>query len=1158
MALNAFEVFAKLSLDSSEYDSSLKAAESEASSFGSKLSSAFKAVGVAATAVAGTVTGISAAFIKSAGDVASYGDNIDKMSQKMGMSAKSYQEWDAVMQHSGTSMETLKASMKTLANAAQTGSEAFTALGISQEEIKKLSQEQLFDRTITALQNVTDETQRTYLASKTLGRGATELGALLNTSAEDTQKMKDRVHELGGVMSDEAVKAAAAYQDSLQDMSTAFAGLKRNLTSEFLPSIKSVMDGLTDLFAGDFEKGLQGINEGVKKSVDSLSDELPKVIEVGTNIVLALADAITDNLPKLFEAGSQAVTQLATGIISNLPAIGSAALQAVQSLVDGITTSMPNLAQQGADVIVSLANGIAKSAPELIKSATEAISIFVEEITKPDKLNEIIDAGVEMVGALLSGVVEAIPKLVDTAIDAAGNLLSALPGLEGFGKFIKEHKELVEAAAGAWLVYKAAVAIGNIVSAASTAIKGLVSAIGAQTAALTGATAAQTALNVVMAAAPYVAAAAAITAVTAELTYYYNAIFDVSEGVKKAQKAQEEFVASINAGHTAADMELDQLQRKADKYEELRNTQNRSAEQERQLKALAQEMQTALGNEIEVVNSATGEYNDLSNAVDNYIEAKKREAQISVYQDKLKQAYEEMYKVEEEMERRKEEFANRGFNLLDWYGKVAEYNFRNDMIALNKTRQEWEGVIDDISGKMENKLDEAKRDVDNKFNDLADSVYAAEQRLAAYAPAKFIPTEALRQMEGGAAPTISLLEKGIKDTADAGATLLSNTASTESSLVKQTLTFAYANVGEYKKGSLGIVKRIGEAISEADEKLDRIASTVWSRDQSEVQRRITNESLNTQEQLDLWTKVRDQYVINSEQWIAANDKVIASEKKLEEENTKSAENMASSAKKQAEAIQTAYESMQEGIANAQDEYSKAVADRADEIMNQYGLFDEVPARVQKSGDQLMKNLTEQVAATKKFYSDIEKLSERGVSDDLVESIRAMGVKAGDELDAILDMTDEQLKEYDDKFKEKKELSTGFAETQLEPLKEETEQKIAALTADYSETIAQSGTEIATMLISNISTGMQTGAETVVADVKDATTKAWKEAFGTEDMTSVGTIAPELTTNATVNNDNKFQFTFNGVQFQNLTAMAKALANEMQFLLNRKKAGYAGT
>ena len=82
--------------------------------------------------LAAGVATVSTAIVKGSSDVASYGDNIDKMSQKMGLSAQSYQEWDAVMQHSGTSMEAMKSSMKTLANAAQSNSVAFEKLGISQ------------------------------------------------------------------------------------------------------------------------------------------------------------------------------------------------------------------------------------------------------------------------------------------------------------------------------------------------------------------------------------------------------------------------------------------------------------------------------------------------------------------------------------------------------------------------------------------------------------------------------------------------------------------------------------------------------------------------------------------------------------------------------------------------------------------------------------------------------------------------------------------------------------------------------------------------------------------------------------------------------------------------------------------------------------------
>lgn len=235
------------------------AGKSFGSGFGSVIGGTTKLMAGAVAAGGAAITALGASFVSSAGDVASYGDNIDKMSQKMGLTAEAYQEWDAVMQHSGTSMETMKASMKTLANAAETNNKAFGELGITQEQLATMSQQDLFEATIAGLQNVTDDTQRTYLAGKLLGKGATELGALLNTSAEDTQAMRDRVRELGGVMSEDAVKAAAAYQDQLQDMQTAFQGISRNMMSEFLPSITTVMSGLTEIFSGNSEAGLSMI-----------------------------------------------------------------------------------------------------------------------------------------------------------------------------------------------------------------------------------------------------------------------------------------------------------------------------------------------------------------------------------------------------------------------------------------------------------------------------------------------------------------------------------------------------------------------------------------------------------------------------------------------------------------------------------------------------------------------------------------------------------------------------------------------------------------------------------------------------------------------------------------------------------------------------------
>ena len=179
-------------------DSEASSAGSSASgSFGSSFSSGLGTVakvgaasfGVFTAAVAGGTSALASGIT----NLASYTDHIDKQSQKMNMTSTEYQEWSAVMEHCGTSMDSLQSSMKTLSTAAETGNAAFDTLGISMEEIQSMDSEELFSATITALQDMDDETERTYAASQLLGRGATELGALLNTSAEDTQAMKDRV-----------------------------------------------------------------------------------------------------------------------------------------------------------------------------------------------------------------------------------------------------------------------------------------------------------------------------------------------------------------------------------------------------------------------------------------------------------------------------------------------------------------------------------------------------------------------------------------------------------------------------------------------------------------------------------------------------------------------------------------------------------------------------------------------------------------------------------------------------------------------------------------------------------------------------------------------------------------------------------------------------
>lgn len=427
--MNVFELFATLGLDTSGYDEGLSGAQSAGESFAASMSNGLAtAARVGAVAVAATgaaVAGASVAFVNGVSDVASYADNIDKMSQKMNMSAEAYQEWDFIMQHAGTSIDSMQASIKTLSNAVESGSDAFEQLGMSQEEIASMSGEELFSATIEALQGVEDETQRTYLAGQLLGRGATELGPLLNMSAEEVEAMRQEVHDLGGVMSDEAVSAGAGFQDSLQNMQTALAGVKNNLLSDFLPSFSTVMDGLSAIFSGD-SGGMALVTEGVNAFASQMNETLPMFLEIGGQILEVLGSAIVENLPTLIEIGSSVLGQLGSGIISNLPALVSSAVMIITQLARGIITSLPQLGSAAIEIVTELGSMLLEEMPTLISTATEMIVELVRMLTDPENLNAMIEGGLALLMAVSDGLLQATPELVALIPEVIANVVTAL------------------------------------------------------------------------------------------------------------------------------------------------------------------------------------------------------------------------------------------------------------------------------------------------------------------------------------------------------------------------------------------------------------------------------------------------------------------------------------------------------------------------------------------------------------------------------------------------------------------------------------------------------------------------------------------------------------------------------------------------------------
>lgn len=419
--MNVFELFAVLGLDTSQYDEGLKGAESSANSFGATLSQGLGvAASVGAAAITATTTAVvagSAAFVKGVNDVASYGDMVDKTSQKLGLSTQSFQEWDYVLNIAGTSMQNVQMGLKTLTNQideAKNGSAdaqaKFAALGISMEDLETMSREEIFEAAIYGFQGMAESTERAALANDLFGRSGQELAPLFNMTQEQTQGLIETANEYGMVMSEDAVAASATFKDSLTTLQGTMNGLKNSMLAEFLPSLSTVMDGLSAVFAGD-DSGLALIEEGVNELADSISEVAPRFIQIGGTILTSLASSITKNLPVLLTSGAQAVSQIATGIIMELPAIIPAVLSMVEIIGGTLLDNASEILNAGLQIVLLLADGLTQSLPTMVPAIASVVTEIVTTLTEPAMLSTLISAGLQLTLALAEGLIQALPEL---------------------------------------------------------------------------------------------------------------------------------------------------------------------------------------------------------------------------------------------------------------------------------------------------------------------------------------------------------------------------------------------------------------------------------------------------------------------------------------------------------------------------------------------------------------------------------------------------------------------------------------------------------------------------------------------------------------------------------------------------------------------------
>jgi hypothetical protein len=264
--------------------------------------------------------------------------------------------------------------------------------------------------------------------------------------------MKQEVHDLGGVMSDEAVKNAATFQDTLQNLTTAADGLKNSMVANLLPSLTTVMNGFTGLITGT-DGAEKQISSGINSLIKNITTALPQVLEAASSIVdgvvsvapeliVSISDAIISALPQLGSTLLQVGESAMKALSSVIPQALKAGIELILQLASGITQAIPKLLPSLVSLVLEVGNMIVQNAPRLLEAALLLVKTLAENIAS--NAVELVTGAIALISQLEVFIIENLPMIIETAGEIVLALVQGLTSPEAINQMIDAYLLLVD------------------------------------------------------------------------------------------------------------------------------------------------------------------------------------------------------------------------------------------------------------------------------------------------------------------------------------------------------------------------------------------------------------------------------------------------------------------------------------------------------------------------------------------------------------------------------------------------------------------------------------------------------------------------------------------------------------------------------------------
>lgn len=451
-----------------------------------------------------------------------------------------------------------------------------------------------------------------------------QLGAMYATvtangvaTAETTTYLNAMINELGasGSTAEKAMQAATAGTD--------MAGKKISEISAMGYDVTDVLK-LMDEYAQSTGKSLSDMfssSEGAKAA----------------NILLSNAESFKSNITAMIDSTGAAATAAETMMDTT-----AEKTQVAKNQIDNLTSA--------------IAEQLLPAIGETAQSVSDALD------------SSGIKTVAETVGSFISGTLTLLLKNINLIASAVTGVTAAVIAFKTANVLTKVIASWQTAALQVTL-------LGNAQGAAaikSAALKGELTAQEIVYAVLSGkldvATAKQIALNTAMNMNPAGIIAVAVGLLATALTGFAISAGTAESAAKELNDAIDQMHDSVESSIADNEAEMSVLKDKVKRYDELRTAVSLTSDEQKELSTLAQELQSVLGDEVTVVDQLTGKYNDLTDAVDTYVQKKTASVKLSAYEQEAAEAYNIKRNAENKLKELNEKYG--GLNSDDYFAKI--------------------------------------------------------------------------------------------------------------------------------------------------------------------------------------------------------------------------------------------------------------------------------------------------------------------------------------------------------------------------------------------------------------------------------------------------------------------------------------------------------